>query len=84
MIDEDAANVIAGAIWVEDIKNMTVDQLDELAFVQWGDDPDVEWDFLGLSQDAGEDLHGVNSDEEMMYTVNDAGLIVKMEIMEDA
>lgn len=67
MIEEESAEMVANAIWSEDITTMTADQLDQLAILQWDSDPDVGWDELGLSNEAGADRHGQHTDEQMMY-----------------
>lgn len=66
MIDQESADMLANKVWSEELSEMTADQLDELALLQWADDPDVQFDELGLSQDAGQWRHGVHTDEEML------------------
>lgn len=64
---EDLNSLIAGAIWTKDIQDMTVNELDELALIEWANDPEVEFDELGLSQDAGAEAHGRHTDDQMLY-----------------
>lgn len=71
MIDTESAGLIAGAVWTEDTANMSAGELDELAILHWEGDPDVEWDELGLSADAGEEGHGDNTEEEKLQTLEE-------------
>ena len=71
MISENETDIIAAALWTQDITDLSVDELDELAMWQFAEDPEVELDWIGLSQDAGPEGHGVNTEEEMMYTWSD-------------
>ena len=73
MIDEPTAEIIATALYNQDITELDAQQLDELGFLRYADDPDVEFDELGLSLDAGSDGHGVNTEEEMLWTVDGYG-----------
>lgn len=66
MIEQEITNMLANAIWSEDITKLSADELDKLAMFQWDDDPDVEWDELGLSNDAGSENHGNHTDEQML------------------
>ena len=71
MIDKDAADAIAGALFVDEIKDFSPEQLGELAVLHYKDDPNVEFIELDLTPDAGAELHGVNTEEEMMHTLED-------------
>lgn len=65
MVQEEIADMAANAIWSKDVTELSVEELDQLAMLQWEGDPDVEWDVLGLSEDAG-DEHGIHTEEAMM------------------
>jgi len=69
MIDTDAADIIASALWVEKMQKMTPEELGELAVLYYNNDPDVEFIDLDFTPDAGPDLHGTNTEEEMMHTL---------------
>lgn len=71
MIDTDAADVIAGALGTEELQKMTPEELGELAIIFYENDPDVEFIDLTFTPDAGAELHGVNTEEEMMHTLED-------------
>jgi hypothetical protein len=66
MIDKGMADVIAQAAWSEEISNLDANTLDKLAIYQFTDDPDVEFDELGLGCELPD--HGVNTDKEMLKT----------------
>ena len=67
MMDEGTIEMAANAVWMKDLIDMTADELDGLALMEWADDLEVEFDELGLSQDAGAEAHGRHTDEEMLY-----------------
>lgn len=69
VIDKETADIIAAAIWTEEIVNMSLEDLDLLAEYAFANDPDVSFSDLDYVPDAGADLHGVNTDEEMMGTL---------------
>ncbi len=71
MIDKDAADIIAGALGADALENLTPEQLGELAVLYYANDPDVEFVDLDFTPDAGAELHGVNTEEEMMRTLED-------------
>lgn len=66
MIDQESADMLANKIWSEEIVNLSAEELDKLAVFQWADDPDIEFDEIGLSEDAGAEAHGVHTDKEML------------------
>lgn len=70
MIEKEDAEIIAKAIIASDIINYSVEQLGELSMIHYENDPDVEFVDLDFTPDAGE-LHGVNTEEEMMQTLGD-------------
>lgn len=72
-IDEETAEMISNAIYSKDISDMTPEELDQLAILQWQDDPDVEFDDLGLSEDAGPLNHGMHSEDEILFEDYDIG-----------
>lgn len=69
--DREATDIIAKAIWTEEISKMTLDEMDELAFIQYADDPDVEFYSLDYTVEAGPFNHGINSDEDLMKSYGD-------------
>ena len=72
MIDKDAAEAIADALLeTEALQEMTPEELGELAVLFYENDPDVEFIDLDYTPEAGEELHGVNTEEEMMHTLED-------------
>lgn len=71
MLDKETAEIIASALVNKDIEDMTPEELGELAILEYHNDPDVEFVELDFTPDAGAELHGVNTEEEMMQTVGD-------------
>jgi hypothetical protein len=71
MLEPEIASLIASAIITEDILDMTPEELGELSVLEYENDPDVEFFDLEFTPDAGADLHGVNTEEEMMKTLGD-------------
>jgi len=69
MTDEEAAKIVANALWTKDLEEMTAEELGELAILCYDNDPDVEFVDLDFTPDAGPDLHGVNTEEEKMHTL---------------
>ena len=55
-----------------EMDDLSAEELGELAVIQYAEDPDVEFDELDLTQDASAPGHGENSEEEMMFTLEDA------------
>lgn len=72
-VDEESAEMIANAIYSEEITEMSAEDLDKLSHLYWAEDPDVTFDELGLSEDAGPILHGTHTEEEMMTEDWDIG-----------
>lgn len=66
MLDKETADLIAAAIYTNDITTWTVDQLDELAEFAYANDPNVSFSDLDYVPDAGAELHGTNTEEEKM------------------
>jgi hypothetical protein len=66
--DPDTPAEIIKAIWVDELKDLTPQELDELAALFYEDDPDVEIvDISAGDPEAGEH-HGVNTEDEMLGT----------------
>lgn len=63
--------MIAKAIWAKDLMDLSDEEINYLGELQYADDPDVSFDPDDYRPDAGADLHGVNTEEEMMGTVKD-------------
>ena len=68
MNDQEIADIIATAVLTNDITSMSLDQLDQLAELKYADDDTVSFSDLDFAPDAGADLHGVNTEEEMFIT----------------
>lgn len=69
MIEKDVADTIATALHNEDLQSLTVEELGELSILHYHNDPDVEFIDLDYTPDAGIELHGMNTEEEMLKTV---------------
>lgn len=66
--DNEATRIIAQAIINEELVGLTNEELDEVATFHYWDDPNVELINLDYTQEAGPDLHGVNTEEEKLST----------------
>lgn len=71
MIDKETADVIALALFNEELVGLDLNALDELAVLRFFDDDDVEFEDIDYTQEAGLDGHGVNTEEEMIATWSD-------------
>jgi hypothetical protein len=69
MIDKETADVIAMALFNQDIIDLDVEALDELAVLRFFDDDDVEFTDVDFTLDAGPGGHGINNEDEMLQTV---------------
>lgn len=68
MIDKETADVIAIALFNEELVGLDSETLDELAILKFFDDEDIEFEDLDYTQEAGLNGHGINTEEEMLYT----------------
>ena len=68
MIDKETADVIAIALFNEELVGLDSNTLDELAILKFFDDDDVEFEDLDYTQEAGLEGHGVNTEEELLHT----------------
>lgn len=69
--DKEILEIISKAIVNEELLDMHPEELDKLAMFKYADDPDVTFvDTDTPDPEAGIDGHGVNTEEEMMFTWN--------------
>ena len=66
MTDEQVADVIATAIWNEELTQLPLETLCELARFAYEGDDDVEFVDIEFTNEAGPENHGINSEEEML------------------
>lgn len=70
-IEKEIADIIATALYNQELVGLDDTTLDELAFLRYFNDPDVEFEDLEYTEEAGVSGHGVNTEAEMNYTWGD-------------
>ena len=70
--EETPEDTIAKAIWFDQLGDLTLEELDELAAEFWAEDEDVEIIYDSVPEpEAGIEGHGEHSEEDKMFTYED-------------